>query len=44
MQSDGAGVMVDKVDWPWNYLKSEKEIKVFGIFVQASYRSLIKRN
>jgi hypothetical protein len=40
----GLGSWSDKVDWPLNYLKSEKEIKVFGIFVQDSYRSLIKRN
>ena len=31
-------------DWPIKYLKTVKEIKVFGIYVMDSYRSLIKRN
>ena len=40
----GLGSWSNKVDWPLNYLKSEKEIKVFGIFVQDSYSVLLKRN
>ena len=31
-------------DWPIKYLKTVKEIEVFGIYVMDSYRSLIKRN
>ena len=31
-------------DWPLAYLKTVKEIKIFGIFVMDSYRSMIVRN
>ena len=34
----------DKTDWPLDYLKPVKEIKVFGIFLMDSYRSMIKKN
>ena len=40
----GFGTWKDKVDWPLNYIKTVKEIKVFGIFVMDAYRSMIKRN
>ena len=40
----GLGSWANRVDWPLDYLKTVKEIKVFGIFVLDSYRSLIKRN
>ena len=40
----GFGSWKDKVDWPLDYLKTVKEMKVFGIFVMDSYRSMIKRN
>ena len=32
------------MDWPLDYLKTVKEIKVFGIFLMDSYRSMVKRN
>ena len=40
----GLGSWANRVDWPLDYLKNVKEIKVFGIYVLDSYRSLIKRN
>ena len=40
----GFGSWKDKIDWPLDYLKPVKEIKVFGIFLMDSYRSMIKRN
>ena len=30
--------------WPLDYVRTEKEIKICGIFIKDSYRSLIKRN
>ena len=40
----GFGSWKNKCDWPLEYLKTVKEIKVFGIFVMDSYRCLIKKN
>ena len=40
----GIGSWSSKVEWPLDYLKNVNEIKVFGIFIQDSYRSLLKRN
>ena len=40
----GLGSWAGRVDWPLSYLKNVGEIKVFGIFICDSYRSLIKRN
>ena len=40
----GFGLWKNRVDWPLNYLKTVKEVKVFGIFILDSYRSLVKRN
>ena len=40
----GFGTWKKKTDWPLTYLKTVEEIKVFGIFVMDSFRSLIKRN
>ena len=37
----GFGLWKNRVDWPLNYLKT---VKVFGIFILDSYRSLVKRN
>ena len=34
----------DRINWPLNYLKSEKELKIFGIFITPSYTSIVKRN
>ena len=34
----------NREEWPIHYLKTVKELKVFGIYVMDSYRSLIKRN
>ena len=40
----GFGSWKDKNVWPLDYLKTVKEIKVFGIFFVDSYRSMIKKN
>ena len=40
----GFGTWKDRVAWPLHYLKTVKELKVFGIFFSDSYRFLIKRN
>ena len=40
----GLGSWKDKLDWPLAFLKSVKEIKVFGIYILDSYRILLKRN
>ena len=40
----GFGTWKNRIDWPLDYLKTVKEIKVFGIFVMDSFRSLIKKN
>ena len=40
----GFGSWKGKIDWPINYVRTEVEIKVFGIFLQDSYHSLLKRN
>ena len=40
----GFGSWKNKTDWPLEYLKTVKEIKVFGIFVMDSFRGLIKKN
>ena len=39
----GFGSWKYRTDWPLNYLKTVKEIKVFGIIVMDSYRSMIKK-
>ena len=40
----GLGSWAARVDWPLDYLKNVKELKVFGIYILDSYRSMIKRN
>ena len=40
----GFGKWKNRVDWPLQYLRTVKEIKVFGIFIMDSYRDLLKRN
>ena len=40
----GFGAWKDKVDWPLDYLETVKEIKVLGIYLSDSYRTIIKRN
>ena len=31
-------------NWPLAYLQADEEIKIFGIYVRDSYRSMVKRN
>ena len=40
----GFGSWEDRSIWPINYLKTVKEIKVFGVFIMNSYNDLLKRN
>ena len=40
----GFGTWKNKTDWPLAYLKTVKEMKIFGIFVMDSYRSIVARN
>ena len=40
----GFGSWRGKRDWPLDFVRTEDEIKLFGIFFQSSYRSMIKRN
>ena len=40
----GIGRWKDKKTWPISYIRSEKEIKVFEVFVQDSYQSMVKKN
>ena len=40
----GFGQWKGKVNWPLDYVRVETEIKVFGIYILDSYRSLKKRN
>ena len=40
----GFGLWKDKNTWPLDYIKTEEEVKVFGIFIRNSYTSMLKRN
>ena len=40
----GFGSWEDREIWPIKYLKTVKEIKVFGVFIMNSYKDLLKRN
>ena len=40
----GLGCWEDRVAWPLGYLKTVKEIKVFGVFIMNSYTELLRRN
>ena len=40
----GFGSWKDRTVWPLDYLKTMKEVKIFGIIITDSYRSMIKRN
>ena len=40
----GIGTWKNRTNWPLDYLVTVKEIKVFGVFIMDSYRSILKRN
>ena len=40
----GFGQWKGKSTWPIDYLQTEEEVKVFGIYIRNSYKSLLKRN
>ena len=40
----GIGTWRNRRNWPLDYLVTVNEIKVFGVFIMDSYRSLLKRN
>ena len=40
----GIGTWKDKVDWPLDYLVTVKEVKILGIYLSDSYRSIIQKN
>ena len=40
----GIGTWKNRRNWPLDYLVTVNEIKVFGVFIMDSYRSLLKRN
>ena len=40
----GFGQWKSKTSWPINYLQSVEEVKVFGVFIKDSYKSISKRN
>ena len=40
----GLGVWKHKLNWPLDYVRVEKELKVFGILISDSYRSILKSN
>ena len=40
----GIGSWKGKQDWPLSYLKTETEVKIFGIFFRHNYRAIVKRN
>ena len=40
----GFGSWRGKTDWPLTYIQTVQEIKIFGVFINDSYRSLLKRN
>ena len=40
----GIGTWRNRTNWPLDYLVTVNEIKVFGVFIMDSYRSLLKRN
>ena len=40
----GFGTWKIKDVWPLDYVKTVKEVKIFGIYIMDSYRSMVKRN
>ena len=40
----GFGGWKDRDIWPLDFIRSVREIKVFGIYVQDSYRTMVKNN
>ena len=40
----GFGKWKTKTSWPINYLQNVEEVKVFGVFIRDSYKSILKRN
>ena len=40
----GFGKWRDRDIWPLPWLKTEKELKIFGIIISDSYREIIKKN
>ena len=40
----GLGRWSKRERWPLNYIRSVKEVKVFGIYILNSYKNIIKRN
>ena len=40
----GFGAWKGREEWPLQYVKTVKEIKVFGVFIMDNYQELIKRN
>ena len=40
----GFGSWREKSVWPLDYVQTEHELKIFGIFIKDSYPSLLKRN
>ena len=40
----GFGSWKKRCSWPLAYLRSVKEIKIFGLFIENLYRSLVKKN
>ena len=40
----GFGNWRDREVWPLKWLRTENEIKIFGIFISDSYREIIKKN
>ena len=40
----GFGGWKERTNWPLAYVKTEKEVKIFGIYIQESYKSMLARN
>ena len=40
----GLGRWKGKREWPLNYVKTEEELKIFGIIFKESYRDMVKTN
>ena len=40
----GIGRWKTKKDWPLAYIRTESEVKIFGIYFKDSYKAMIKRN
>ena len=40
----GLGKWKNRRNWPLDYIQTEKELKIFGVYICNSYRSILKRN